>query len=451
MLRLVRSRLAITIYLVGLAQFAVVAGGFFALHAANRRESPGPFRDHARFIAGGVEPLLGRRDALDAELARVQRELRANVTVLDPDGTVLASTAPPDAPRCARSQAGKPASDGGLCATASLTFPDGRAGVLEFIPRLSQPPQGPPVIPFVLVVVGVSSWLLALTLTQPLRKLSEAARAFGAGDLSARAALRRRDELGDVSRSFDEMADRVTELLRAERELLANVSHELRTPLARIRVALDLAAEGDAEVAQESLGEIAGDLDELERLISDILTTARLDLLDASSTKGIPPLRREHLDSGQLIEQAATRFRSAHPERALLVEQGEPLPHIDADPVLLRRVIDNLLENAHKYTEQPDAPIVLRARGGAALQVEVIDQGIGIASSDLPHVFRPFFRADKSRTRATGGLGLGLALSKRIVDAHSGSLSLSSVAGEGTRAVLTLPSAGAPTLSDLRS
>ena len=105
-----------------------------------------------------------------------------------------------------------------------------------------------------------------------------------AGAISAaRVGAHGRDELGGVARAFDDMADRVTALLRAgERELLANVSHELRTPLARIRVALDLALEGDAGVARELLPDIAGDLDELERLISDILTAARLDLGDGS-------------------------------------------------------------------------------------------------------------------------------------------------------------------------
>jgi signal transduction histidine kinase len=108
------------------------------------------------------------------------------------------------------------------------------------------------IIAFVLIVVGVSSWFLARTLTRPLRALSRAAQDFGTGSLDARAGLASRDELGDVSRAFDEMAERVASLLRAERELLANVSHELRSPLARVRMALALAAEGNAEMARES-------------------------------------------------------------------------------------------------------------------------------------------------------------------------------------------------------
>jgi signal transduction histidine kinase len=235
----------------------------------------------------------------------------------------------------------------------------------------------------------------------------------------------------------------VTELLRAERELLANVSHELRTPLSRIRIAVALAseAEGDMVVARESLADIAGDLDELERLISDVFTAARLDL-GAASPAGVPPLRRRRADMRALLAHAASRFRATHPQRTLRVDVAERLPPVDADPVLLRRVIDNLLENAHKYTDRAAEPIELVARrsdDGNKIAIDVIDKGIGIAADDLPRVFRPFFRADRSRTRATGGIGLGLALAKRIVDAHGGTIELVSAPNEGTRARVRLP------------
>jgi signal transduction histidine kinase len=312
---------------------------------------------------------------------------------------------------------------------------------------MSGPPPPPSfgarIVPLVLIVVGVSSWLLARSLTRPLRRLSATASAFGGGDLTARVGAHGRDELGDVARAFDDMAERVTALLRAEKELLANVSHELRTPLARTRVALDLALEGDAGVARELLPDIASDLDELERLITDILTAARLDLGDGSASSGVPPLRRSPVILADLLAHAASRFRSAHPDRALEVDVAEGLPGLDGDAVLLRRVVDNLLENAHRYSDRSD-PITLRARANDGLEIDVIDRGIGIAAEDLPRVFRPFFRADRSRARATGGLGLGLALAKRIVDAHGGEITLESAPNEGTRARVRLPIAGGP-------
>jgi signal transduction histidine kinase len=320
--------------------------------------------------------------------------------------------------------------------------------------RMGMEPHGPSsmlslsIIAFILIVVGVSSWLLARTLTRPLRRLSRAANEFGAGHLESRAALGQRDELGDVSRAFDEMADRVAALLRAERELLANVSHELRTPLARIRMAFALASEGNADVARASFADISEDIDELERLVADILTTARLDLGNASAA-GVPPLRSERVAPADLLAHAAGRFRGAHPERALVVDVAGDLPSIDCDPVLVRRVVDNLLENAHAYSDSTDDPVDLLARTeasgrGDGIAIDVVDRGIGMSADDLRHAFKPFFRADRSRTRATGGLGLGLTLAKRIVDAHGGTLELTSVPNEGTRARIWLPAARTP-------
>lgn len=430
-----RPRLAFWIYLAGLAQFAAVAVGFPVLLFLTRPARNGPFEEHAGYIADHIAATAGDSAALAEELARLQRHTRSRARVLDPGGRVLASTFPPGVPPCLPADAGP--NREGFC--VRLPLPGPRSGFLE-IERRGRPPLiGWHVVVVVLVVVSVSSWLLARSLTRPLRRLSDAARALGGGDLSARTGLQRADELGEVARAFDEMADRVAALLRAEKELLASISHELRTPLARIRVALDLAAEGDAEVARESLADIAGDLDELERLISDVLTAARLDL----GSGGVPPLRRERLAPEALLEQAAARFRGAHPERPLTCEIEGGLAEIDGDPVLLRRVIDNLLENAHKYTERPEAPVSLRARKapGGGVEIEVTDQGIGISAEDLPRVFRPFFRADRSRTRATGGLGLGLALSRRIVEAHGGAIALRSELDRGTSALVSLPAA----------
>ncbi|MDC0745047.1 sensor histidine kinase [Polyangium mundeleinium] len=440
-----RARLALRIYLVGLAQFAVVAAGFITLLEINRPKGF-PHEHEVRFLHEMIAREIDNPRELQRVLDVTQNELHSTVTVVDPDGAVFATNAP-GAPRCAPLRLKKFLEDRPPpppCHARPVRFPDGREGRIEqFAPhRPPGPPiTGPRLITMVLVVVGISSWLLARTLTRPLRRLSTAARAFGGGDLKARAALPNRDELGDVSRAFDEMAERVTELLRAERELLANVSHELRTPLSRIRMALALVAEaeGDVAVAQEMLGEIGGDLDELERLISDVLTAARLDFEDVASHAGIPPLRRERVDVHDLLTHAASRFRAAHPQRTLRVDVPADLPSVDADPVLLRRVFDNLLENAHKYTEEPAEAVELVARGGEDITVEVVDKGVGISAEDLSRVFRPFFRVDRSRTRATGGLGLGLPLAKRIIDAHGGKIELVSTPNEGTRARVRLP------------
>lgn len=381
------GRLATRIYLVGLAQMLVVFVGFIVILVANRPSEP------ARFDRVGPP-----------------RELPPGLP-----GTRPPELRPPHPP--------PPRDPLGL-------LPPGA-------PR--PPPIERSVIPLVLLVVGVSSWLLARSLTRPLRRLSATAGRLGAGDLSARTGIDRKDELGEVATAFDEMADRVTAMVRSEKELLANISHELRTPLARIRVALDLAEEGDATMAREAVADIADDLDELEKLISDVLMAARLDLDDGKASNGLPPLRLVEVPLGELVDRSVAKFASAFADRELVVQRDPELPTIQADPVLLRRVIDNLLENAQKYSEAPAAvELAARTEAGHAL-IEVADRGVGVAPEDLPKLFRPFFRGDKSRTRKTGGIGLGLALAKRIVEAHAGTIELAPRPSGGTIARVRLP------------
>jgi two-component system OmpR family sensor kinase len=153
-------------------------------------------------------------------------------------------------------------------------------------------------------------------------------------------------------------------------------------------------------------------------------------------------VRAERLDTHALLEKSASRFQASHPDRTLEVRIAKDLPEVMADAVLLRRVVDNLLDNAHKYTDEPAKPIALEARrDGGDVVIEVRDQGIGIDKDDLERLFEPFFRADRSRARATGGLGLGLALARRVVDAHRGTIVFASEVGEGTIVRVRLPAA----------
>ena len=446
-----RSRLALRIYLAGLLQFAAVLLGF-TLFVRMRQAGDRQAGREARASVEAVVARLGDATALARELDRVQSTEDATLVIYDDRGQILATNrregeappGPPPGPPPDLAMFPPPPGPPPVPAfMLPVRLPDGRIGRAVYALRTARslPREALAVLALVLGVVGIASWLTARSLARPLARLSGAAREFGKGRLDARAGMARSDEIGDVASAFDEMADRVTALLRAEKELLANVSHELRTPLARIRVALDLAAEGDAGTAREALGEITEDLAELERLISDVLTAARLDL--GTGVGGIPPLRLERVDLGELCARAAARLQAAHQERPLVVAVAAELPAVEGDPVLLRRVLDNLLENAHRYAKGSADEVELHAAPGArgSVRIEIRDHGIGIAPEDLPHVFRPFFRADRSRNRATGGLGLGLALARRIVEAHHGTLALESRLGEGTRAVVLLPAA----------
>ncbi|MEO8181076.1 MAG: HAMP domain-containing sensor histidine kinase, partial [Deltaproteobacteria bacterium] len=285
----------------------------------------------------------------------------------------------------------------------------------------------------------------ARSISAPVERLAKLTRAFGQGDLSVRARSERKDEIGDLSLAFDEMAGRIVALRRSEKELLANVSHELRTPLARIRLALELAREGNTERAHSYLQDIEEDLGELEPLLDDIMTAARLDLERGAGSDAAPPLRRQAVTGAELLAAASVRFARRFPERTLRCRTLGALPQLLADPGLLRRVLDNLLDNAAKFSD-PGEPIELLGAACAeppALEIRVRDHGIGIAEEDLERVFEPFFRTDRSRSRTTGGVGLGLTVVRRIVLAHGGSVRVDSNKVTGTCFCVSIP-AGAP-------
>jgi signal transduction histidine kinase len=286
-------------------------------------------------------------------------------------------------------------------------------------------------------VLALVSIPLTRRISRPVEEITQAARALGAGDLAARAKVVAHGEMGELAQAFNEMAGRIQALLRNERELLANVSHELRTPLARIRMALELAAEGDLERARRYLGEIGTDLGELEQLLEDVLAAARLELAPVAG-EGFP-LHRAPVEAQSLLDEAAARFRAAQPQRELVLEVEGALPALSADRALLRRVLGNLIDNARKYSDEGQ-PITIRASAsGAMLELEVRDRGIGVEPADLPRLFTPFFRTDRSRARGTGGVGLGLTLARRIVEAHGGTIAFESQVGIGSTVRIRLP------------
>jgi signal transduction histidine kinase len=280
----------------------------------------------------------------------------------------------------------------------------------------------------VVLLVAIGSIPLARSLVKPLRELVATATRFGEGDLAARARQERTDEIGDLAVAFNAMAAKLEARLHAEKEMLANISHELRTPLARVRVVLEMAEEHPARAAS-LLSEISRDLTELERLTEDVLATIQCDFErgDGGARAGLR-LRSAELDLSAVLRQSVARAVEAHPEREFVFDVPEGMPSLRGDFALLRRLFDNLLDNAQKYST---GPVLVRAgQDGDVLVVEVEDDGIGIDHADLERVFDPFFRTDRSRQRATGGTGLGLALCRRIAELHRASIAAESGAGK---------------------
>jgi two-component system, OmpR family, sensor kinase len=287
------------------------------------------------------------------------------------------------------------------------------------------------------LVVTLGAVLTARFITIPLERLSKVVGAFGAGKFTSRSDLSRQDEVGVLASTFNQMADRIQNMRETERELLSNVAHELRTPLARIGVALEIAEQSDGATAKSALLGIREDLSELEVLLEDVLTASRL--LSAADTAHWV-LRPESLSIEAFVVALQLRFGNHHPQRTLHVEIPPGDSTMVADEILLKRAVFNLLENAHKYTSDGDLPIVLRvAVKEEHCLFEVADQGIGISAADHEKVLLPFYRTEQSRSKSTGGVGLGLTLAKRIAEAHGGTLELESALGCGTSVRLLIP------------
>lgn len=310
------------------------------------------------------------------------------------------------------------------------------------------PTEGPPPASHLVILalavgaaLGSVSVFVTRTLTRPLSRLATTARAFGSGDLSARAGLRRADELGEVGAAFDRMAEQITQLVGWQRELLQNVSHELRTPLTRIRIAAEVAQRPGHVSPGEALRTIEREVDDLHAVVEDLLVASRLEVGAARPAGGLPPLSRTAVAVDELLQQCGERFSRSFPGRQLHLSIPE-LPLVDADAALLKRALDNLLDNAGKYSDPGSRVDVVAQRRDSALWIRIADEGVGIAPDDLANLGSAFFRADRSRSRGTGGVGLGFLLARRVAEAHGGTLRVQSEIDRGTTVELSLPVEG---------
>jgi len=446
-----RSRLLLRVYLYGVLLLALAGGA--SLLVGSYVITPAveiPARPATAWIAWHLLDSVDAPQRLRFELDDLKKRARVEMTLFEADGRVIATSATGTPPPLSAEQLGELRGNGTHFGSGSGAIAlRGVDGQLLRYARVTFPTPEVPLglgvaqLAAALLVLALLSIPLARSITAPLEKLGEVTRAFGAGDLAARSGLQGADEIGDLGRAFDDMAERVIGLRKAEKELLANVSHELRTPLQRIRMALELVREGDTQRATGYLADIEEDLEELEHLLDDITTTARLELSRGSSSPDpLPPLRKKRLSGRELVDAARARFEKRLPERRLDCKVAGDAPPIEADANLLRRALDNLLDNAAKFSE-PDTTIELAATRGpdGALSLAVTDSGIGIQEAELERIFEPFYRTDRSRARATGGVGLGLALARRIASAHGGSISAESQPERGSCFRVTIPSA----------
>jgi signal transduction histidine kinase len=425
------------VWLTALVQLAVVFAGFMAFRSWVVITSA-----HAARTAAALAMLEQNLDD-DAQLLEVQRwlerEWSGRVAITRIDGaevpSSLESPVPIDAASRARALAGEQVEVGDVVVAALPARAPRVLVQLRFAPMMLPRRQAGFYILLSVVGLAALAWVLTRSVADPVRRMVTMTGRLTAGDLTARTGLERRDELGELARALDTLGGRLQQAHLAERELLANVSHELRTPLARIRVALELAEAGDAEAARQSLTDITTDLLELQTLLDDVFTVARLASTQGTATL---PLRVETVSLPSLLQRVQRRFAELWPAHRLELLEA-PATLVDADPVLLRRAIDNLVDNAAKYSARGSSVRLLVVEAGGLVRLQVVDEGCGVPPDELERVFDAFFRSERSRSRASGGVGLGLTLARSIVEAHGGTLKLESDGMSGTTAVLSLP------------
>jgi len=310
-------------------------------------------------------------------------------------------------------------------------------------------------------VVSVSlGYILARTLAQRAIAICMGAEALSDGNLEARVATDGSDELTDIALEFNRMADRLAmsdserkRLEAARRDLIAAISHDLRTPLASVRAMVEALSDGlveDPATVQRYLTTMRSQIGHLSSLIDDLFELSQIDA-------GALRLDLQRVAPGDLVTDAVEALRVQATERNVSLDADiqAGLARVQCAPQKIERVIYNLISNAIRhtpgggqvrvkaYTDQRVAehPQAAQRQIGQSVVFEVADTGEGISAEDLPHVFERFYRGEKSRSRATGGAGLGLAIARGIIEAHGGQIWIMSTREQGTQVCFTLPRA----------
>lgn len=294
-------------------------------------------------------------------------------------------------------------------------------------------------LPFYMLLalaVSLLGWTLNVSIASPLRKMTREVERFGGGDLSVRIHSSRRDEIGGVARAFDAMADRIEILLTAERRLLQDISHELRSPLTRIgfAAALTKTAE-DREAASDRLNK---EIARLTELVNGLLQMTRVE--------GDPSTRiMEEVALPELIKRVIEDCTLEASVRGCeLAVDLRAAPKLYGDYELLHRAIENIVRNAIYYTAANSEISVTLEGTTSFAKICIRDYGPGVPADALPRLFQPFFRVDPARAGSTGGVGLGLAIAKRAIAMHGGSISAQN-ARPGLLVCIELPIANAET------
>ncbi|HEV2359456.1 MAG TPA: ATP-binding protein [bacterium] len=281
--------------------------------------------------------------------------------------------------------------------------------------------------------------LLAGRMARPVGDLTRAARVITSGGTPSPVPVEGQDEIAELARAFNKMADRLATDEEQRRRLFAGIAHELRTPLSVIQGTLEGMLDGVLQPSSERIATLHSQSLLLARLITDLRD---LSLAQAGQLR----LNLSTVDPATIVRETLEALAPLADERRVTLHADVPrdVPRIQADPDRLRQIVQNLVENAVRHTPAGgEVRATMRVEPGTAgpagVRLAVADTGVGIDAADLAHIFKHFYRADQSRARASGGTGLGLAIVKSLVEAHGGRVAVESTAGKGSTFTVTLP------------
>jgi signal transduction histidine kinase len=269
----------------------------------------------------------------------------------------------------------------------------------------------------VVLIGGLFCYFLARYLTSPITKLRNATKKVAQGDFETRVAEKvgkRRDELAELARDFDDMAERIENLIESEKRLTQDISHELRSPLARMNVALELARSRSNAETLPLLERLENESVRLNDLIGQLLTLSKLET-------GSQSFEKMEVNLTKLVETVAAdaSFEAKAVNKEVSVVETS-VAKVFGNEQLLRSAIENVLRNAIRYTPEDTTVEVAVTNGGNQALVSIRDHGEGVPEADLAKLFKPFYRVQEARDRKSGGIGLGLAIAERAVNNHNG-------------------------------
>ncbi len=405
------------IFAVLIATFAVLPNDGTSVRFADHLHQHG-------MVAVGLFERDGR-EACSRYASVLAEQGRLALGVLDSSGRVLCGEAPsPDA------------TTGTVQRADGSTFVVAGTPLAGFAESRLRPPFPYTAVLLAIIVSGVVCFWMARSLARPLQDVRGASHRLAGGDLQTRAAAAtaaRHDEIGDLGRAFNAMAERIEALVNAQGQLLSDISHELRSPLARLNVALELARRKAGAEAGADLGRIEVEADRMNDLIGRVLSLARAEHGESAEAA-------EAFDLVDIVREVAddAEFEAAQQQKSVVLDvRAEPL--VLGRAALIASAVDNLVRNAVRHTPTGSSVMVAVDATADEAIVQVRDHGPGVPDTELERIFAPFHRVEAGRSPQSGGVGLGLAITRRAVAVHDGSIVAENAADGGLLVTIRLP------------